>query len=266
VEARVVIALVTGATGGIGVHVARGLAARGATVTITGRDRDRGEAVAREHGLQFVQVDHALIAANQELARRFERLDVLVTNVGGLYARRTETAEGHELSLATNFLGPAALTLGLLPRVTRVVSVSSTAWNMTRGDPLGDLEAKQRYVGIEVHARAKLLSLLFTLALARRQPALRINAVNPGMAWTPMTASLTPEAVPAWRFFWPVVRWFQKRADARDAARGPLQLATESGGRSGAFFDGLEEKQIPADFRATELQDRVFELAVTCCL
>ncbi|MFT3709776.1 MAG: SDR family NAD(P)-dependent oxidoreductase [Archangium sp.] len=259
-------ALVTGATGGIGIHIARGLAASGATVTITGRDRPRGEAVAREHGLQFVQVDHSLIAANRELARRFDALDLLVTNVGGLFAQRTVTSEGHELSLATNFLGPAALTLALRSRVKRVVSVSSTAWNMAKGEPLSDLEAQQRYVGIEVHARAKLLSLLFTLALARREPQLIINAVNPGMAWTPMTESLTPEAVPAWRFFWPIVRWFQRRADPADAARGPLQLATDTSSRTGRFFDGLKDKQVPANFRATELQDRVFEHAVTCCL
>lgn len=273
-------ALITGATGGIGIHVARGLATRGDRVVITGRDQARGEAAAaelrREAGhaeVHFIQVDHSLMAANRELeaeiSRRFDRLDILINNVGGIFPERRMTTEGHELSLAMNFLGPASLTLAILPLLrrsapARVVQVSSTAWHMAKGDPLEDLQATQRFVGIEVHARAKLLSLLFTMAIARKESEVSVNAVNPGSAWTPMVESITPQTVPAWRFIWPLVRWFQRRASPSDAARGPLLLATEAAAAgTGRFFDELKEKPIPKHLQQKELQDRVLALATS---
>ena len=123
---------------------------------------------------------------------------------------RTETPEGFEASVALNFIGPFALTTHLLPLLSRapaarVVNVVSSAFEMWTRDPFEDLEHRRSYVAIEAHARAKLLNLLFTLALARRLAGSSVvaNAVNPGMAWTPGVAALTREALPQWRFIWP---------------------------------------------------------------
>src|SRR5262245_53252209 len=111
--------LVTGGTAGIGFHTARGLALRGARVLLTGRDPGRGllarEAIRRaaaHDGVEFLEADHATVAGNQRLARRVRdrvhRLDVLVNNVGGLFASRRETADGCEETLAVNAVGPFA--------------------------------------------------------------------------------------------------------------------------------------------------------------
>jgi retinol dehydrogenase 14 len=103
--------LVTGATSGIGFHTARELAARGASVLITGRDRERGEHAARAiasaagHArVAFIQADHSTVGANSQLGTTVTerlgqlglapRLDVLVNNVGGIFAARTVTADG----------------------------------------------------------------------------------------------------------------------------------------------------------------------------
>jgi NAD(P)-dependent dehydrogenase (short-subunit alcohol dehydrogenase family) len=186
-----------------------------------------------------------------EVARRAGHADVLVNNVGGGagFAERRETPEGLEANLALNFVGPFALTTKLLQVLPiapgRIVNVVSSAFQMWKRDPFEDVGARTRYVAIQAHAHAKLLNLLFTLALARRLADVdaSVTAVNPGMAWTPGVASLTPQSVPQWRLIWPVVRWIQRKASAESAAHTVAVLATSetappSGGTTMAKREG----------------------------
>lgn len=207
-------ALVTGATSGIGFFTARRLATRGATVLVTGRDPRHGtEAVyelrraAGHERVEFLRVDHATVAGNLALAEglqnRLGRLDVLVNNVGGLVPSRVTTGDGYELSLALNFLAPFVLTGSLLPLLlasdsARLVNVISSAFTMAKGDPLDDLQSEQTYAPLRVLARAKLLALVWTAALADQHRGGRLSAiaVNPGMAWTP--GGLGPELATGW--------------------------------------------------------------------
>ena len=239
--------LITGATSGIGYHTAIGLAGQGARVLITGRNEFRGvNAVAEIRRLaghdrvEFFAAEHSTVAGNQQLAERVEgalvrdgaSLDVLVNNVGRVFSTRQDTVEGIEQTLALCAVGPVALTEGLLPilrisRQPRIVNVVSSAYKMWKGDPFADLLSEDGYVGLQVHARAKLLNLIWTFALAHQLgEAFAVNATNPGAAWTDGTASLTPEAVPAWRYVWPIVRFFQQRASAESAADTPIWLAS----------------------------------------
>ena len=262
-DSRVV--LVTGATSGIGFHTARELAARGAAVLITGRDEQRGEdavkAIASAAGharVEFIQADHSTVGANSRLgaavAERLAglglpaRLDVLVNNVGGIFATRTVTADGYEATLAVNFLAPVVVTGAVLPLLRasaspRCVNVtSSLAWlaRQVPGDLLDDIQAAHGYVGIRAHARAKLLTAAWTIALSREQAGagLTVATVNPGMAWTAMTQALTPQVVPSWRYVYPLVRFFQKRGDPARAARVCVQLAVAASPAaiSGRYF------------------------------
>jgi NAD(P)-dependent dehydrogenase (short-subunit alcohol dehydrogenase family) len=90
-----------------------------------------------------------------------------------------------------------APTRALLPALAadvHVVNVVSSAYTTYTGDPFTEPD---RYVGINAYARAKLLHLLATMSLARQLGVhARVNAINPGMAWTPGTQALTPAAVP----------------------------------------------------------------------
>jgi retinol dehydrogenase-12 len=261
-------ALVTGATSGIGFFTAAGLARAGYIVFVTGRDTDRGQRAvadlrqrASHDNVHFLAAEHATVRGNTELARKLpvtvDRLDVLVNNVGGIYADRWETSDGYEGTLATNFVGPFALTERLLPLLRssggRCVNVVSSAFTMVKGDPFDDLQLQAGYVGIRAYGRAKLLNVLWTQALAEREPALTVYAVNPGMAWTPSTRQLTPRAVPAWRFVWPLVRWFQRRASAEKAAQVCVRVATarEPRAPSGSYF---AEKDTPSPL-PTNAQD-----------
>jgi NAD(P)-dependent dehydrogenase (short-subunit alcohol dehydrogenase family) len=204
-----------------------------------------------------------------DVSKRVGQLHILVNNAGGLFSQRRETAEGFEATLALNFIGPFALTTRLLPLLSqtassRVVNVVSSAFAMWKGDPFEDLDSRKRYVGFEALARAKLLNVLFTLALARRLDSTStiVHAVNPGMAWTPGTAALTPAAVPQWRFVWPIVRWFQRRASAEAAAGAPVFVATSpaAGSPSGRYFDGLKEKGLPRSVCDITAQERAWNL------
>jgi NAD(P)-dependent dehydrogenase (short-subunit alcohol dehydrogenase family) len=200
------IVLVTGATSGIGFHTARELAVRGASVLVTGRDRGRGEdavrAIASAAGhdrVGLIQVDHSTVGANSQLGTTVTdrlgrlglvpRLDVLVSNAGGIFATPAVTADGYGL--------------------------------------LTDIQSTRDYAGIRAHARAKLLTAAWTIALSRQQAGTGLAAatVNPGMAWTAMTQALTPQVVPSWRHAYPLVRFFQKRGDPARAARVCVELA-----------------------------------------
>jgi NAD(P)-dependent dehydrogenase (short-subunit alcohol dehydrogenase family) len=113
--------LITGGTAGIGKATAVGLAALGARVGITGRDRVRAEAAAADiraaSGNTAVDVFTADLSSQAEVRRlagevldAYPRLDVLVNNVGGFWAHRHVTADGLEHTFALNHLAPFLLT------------------------------------------------------------------------------------------------------------------------------------------------------------
>jgi NAD(P)-dependent dehydrogenase (short-subunit alcohol dehydrogenase family) len=126
----------------------------------------------------------------RELRARCPRLDVLVNNAGAIFARRTLSADGLEMTFALNHLGPFLLTNLLLDRLeaspaARVVNVSSSAHQrgVMRFD---DLQGERRYDRLEAYAQSKLANLLFTYELARRLRGTRVtaNALHPGVVAT----------------------------------------------------------------------------------
>ncbi len=244
---------------------------------MTGRDQQRGgdavRAIREEAGhdrVEFVAVDHSTVGANLKLAAeirsRLGHIDVLVNNVGGIFPERLLSNDGFEMTLAVNFLAPYVLTQALMPLLTaspgqhRCVNVVSSSFKMTRGNPFDDVEAEKDYVGISVHGRAKLFTLLWTMGLSQRVPAskLSVAAVNPGMAWTPMTQALTSESVPAWRYVFPVVRFFQRRASPERAARHIEQVVLSNPAAvAGQYFNGHNRERLPARFADASFPERV---------
>jgi len=171
----------TGGTGGIGRATALGLAAMGANLAITGRDRDRAEDAAREirAGGGRVDVFVADLSAQSEVRRLADevltslpRIDVLVNNVGGYWNTRHVTPDGLEHTFALNHLAPFLLINLLLDRLketapARVVTVSSNAQAMGRID-FDDLQGEESYSGSRAYDQSKLANVLFSYELARR--------------------------------------------------------------------------------------------------
>ena len=277
--------LVTGATSGIGFCTARDLASKGARVIITGRDGQRGSQAVRslrhqigDDRVEFLPADHSTVGGNLELAEqisaREDRLDGLVNNVGGFHNDRVETDDGYEATLAMNLIGPFALTEALLPMLVgsapaRVVNVTSAAHAMWKGNPLVDIQSAESYLGLRAYARAKLLSLLWTFALARRLGGggVSVNATNPGTAWTSGTQGIAPRGMPAaQRLFWPIFRKVQRSGSPAKAARCPVFLMSspEVAGVTGAYYGSNARPKRPSPVALDEdEQGRAWDLATS---
>ena len=194
--------LVTGATSGIGKVTATELARMGAHVVILARNAEKAADTQREiraaTGHDRVDVLLADLAdlgqvrrAAAEFNARYPRLDVLVNNAGLIFgAERQLSADGYELGLATNHLGPFLLTSLLLGKLqaspaARIVNLASLAHKFAKPD-LADIQAKRHYGAMRVYANTKLYNIMFTQELARRLRSHGIanvttNAVHPGV-------------------------------------------------------------------------------------
>ncbi len=195
--------LVTGATSGLGLETAIGLARLGARVTLVGRSAARGERararVVERSGNPRVELLLADLSTQAEVRRlaaevlaKSPRLHVLVNNAGVVNLRHTLTADGLETTFAVNHLAYFLLANLLLPRLAesapaRIVNVASDAHRFGKLD-LSDLQSERAYRvlpvlgAMRVYSMTKLANLLFTDELARRvkDRGISANAVHPG--------------------------------------------------------------------------------------
>ena len=248
--------LVTGGTGGIGKATALGVAAMGARVAITGRDRDRLEAAALEiraaHGGQ-VEVFVADMASQSEVRRLADevlhclpRIDVLVNNVGGYWNTRRVTPDGLEHTFALNHLAPFLLTNLLLARLrcsapSRVVTVSSNAQATGQID-FDDLQGERSYSGARAYNQSKLANVLFSYELARRLDGSSVtaNALHPGVVSTSF-GSEDPGRVQ--RIAVPIMRPFMKATTQGAATSIHLATAPALEHVTGGFFANSKPKR-----------------------
>jgi len=207
------LAVVTGANSGTGKEAAARLAAAGARVVMAVRTVAKGEQARAEilasHPDAQLEVRHLDLAdlasvrafadgLAADLADQGAPLDLLVNNAGVMSPQvRMTTADGFELQFGSNFLGPFALTLRLLPRLLaatapRVVMMSSGTANYGRLR-FDDLQSEHRYSPTFSYAQSKLADLVAAQQLARiateRGWALRSIAAHPGFTRTNLQTS-----------------------------------------------------------------------------
>lgn len=194
------VALLTGATSGIGQWTALGLAKAGYHVIGVGRDARRAgafedwiKAQLPDPGVEVILADLSLMAEVKRLAaavrERAPALGLLVNNAGLVCDRRRETAEGHELTLAVNHLAPFLLTRELMPLLggtpgARVVNIGSSSSDRARFD-LEDLDWRRRvWSGVNAYGQSKLALMIATFEWARREANPTFNVVHPGSVGT----------------------------------------------------------------------------------
>ena len=201
--------LVTGATAGIGLAMARAFAGLGATVYLLGRNADKvrdcvaaicDETPGADVVGEVCDVSDLEAVANwcADFAGRVPALNGLVHNAGLMPKERIVTREGHEVQLATHVLGPHLMTERLLPLLNAahgasVVFVSSGGMYST---PLvvDDLESSHEYNGVRSYARTKRMQVVLADSWSRRLAGtdIRVESMHPGWVDTPGVAEYLP--------------------------------------------------------------------------
>jgi len=186
------VAVITGASSGIGADAAARLSTLGFEVAVVGRNPERTHSVAEAVGGTAFVADYDRLddvrALAASLGQRYERIDVLANNAGGLVHKRGLSADGFERTLEHNHLAPFLLTNLLLPTLTassaRVIGTASVA-NTFAPIKLDDLNWEHRawLGGWRTYGVTKIATILFTQELARRT-GLEAYAFHPGYVAT----------------------------------------------------------------------------------
>jgi dehydrogenase/reductase SDR family protein 12 len=208
------VVVVTGGRSGLGLAVALGTARLGATVHLVVRDLARGGAAADE---VRAQVPGAVVALHRcdvsdlgsvrsfaaALLADVPRVDVLVHNAGTLPSERQETADGHELTLATHVLGPVLMTELLRPALSasgasggtaRVVVVSSGGMYTSRLAVDDPEQQGSPYAGAAAYARTKRMQVALAPLMQERWAAhgIAVHTMHPGWVDTPGIVTSLP--------------------------------------------------------------------------
>ncbi|MFM5930640.1 MAG: SDR family NAD(P)-dependent oxidoreductase [Novosphingobium sp.] len=178
------MAVITGASAGVGLAAAKALAAEGWQVIAVGRNADRcaaAEAELRRSApgaeITMLRADLSLMAEAAKLAETIsgmvDCIDLLANNAGGMIPEAAFTAEGLEECFAGNHLGPFVLTTRLLPLLLkapqpRVINTSSDGSEMIPGMNWDDLQDPLRVSPGAAYCSGKLANVIFAAELARR--------------------------------------------------------------------------------------------------
>src|SRR3712207_3660279 len=259
--------LVTGATDGLGKRVALDLAAKGATVLLHGRNRERLEAALEElrgeTGSEKVRsylADFSSLGAVRGLAERVleeeERLDVLINNAGVIVPEREESEDGYELVFAVNYLAQFLLTGLLLPLLrdsapARIVNVASAGQSPVDFD---DVMLERGYDGLRAYTRSKLAQIMFTFELAGRLggSGVSANALHP--------ASLMETRM--------VLETFGRAmSTVREGTEATVRLVVsrELEGVTGRYYDGWREARANPQAYDSGARERLWALSERLC-
>ena len=251
------VCLITGATAGIGLETANGIAAKGIHVVLVGRSKEKCEAAIayiKEHNknvsLDYLLCDLSSQKSVRQLAKDFletyNRLDILINNAGAVFSELQYSEDGIEMQFAVNHLAPFLLTHLLLDilmqsALARIVNVSSHSHYRGKIN-FTDLYHTEKYWAMTVYEQSKLANVLFTYELDRilEDTGITVNALHPGVVDTTIGNTNSKGIV---SFAWRVIRLFG--ITAVDGAKTSIYLATSDAVKdvSGKYFYKCKPKK-----------------------
>jgi NAD(P)-dependent dehydrogenase (short-subunit alcohol dehydrogenase family) len=272
------IVLVTGATSGIGEVTARELAQQGAHVIILARNRDKAAATQRDiiaatgnNRVDTVLADLSVLQQVRDVAAelhtKYPRLDVLVNNAGLMFgAEREVSADGYEMTLATNHLGPFLLTsllLDLLQKspAARIVNVASMAYRFSK-PTLDDIQSERDYSPIWEYGNTKLWNIMFTQELAQRLRTHGIhnvttNCLHPGAVATGYGQQSGGWLSAAIKLARPFMISPEKGAETSIFLASDAKIANVSGG----YFSKKKAEPVKSSFNTPANNRRLWEMS-----
>lgn len=239
------VALITGANQGIGLQIAKSLAANGFTVLVGSRNLESGEKAAKtiEGDARAIQLDvtnqASIDSAADHVRNELGRLDVLVNNAGIAHAGKRErslaeivktgrasVASLHEVRVVfeTNVFGVIAVTQAMLPLLReapagRIVNVSSGRASLTLASDPSESRRREMFGVTYSSSKAALNAVTVAFALDLEASGIKVNAAAPGFTVTAMNN-------------------FEGRHTVEEAAREPVRLALLGpDGPTGTFSD-----------------------------
>ena len=259
-------ALITGSTSGLGEVVARRLGAMGATVIVHGLNEKRGQEIATEITQKgpgkavYYPGDLGSLKEVDALAKRVRaahpKLHLLINNAGiygGPNDPRRESADGHELIFAINYLAHFKLTRELLPVLessapARIVNVASIGQRPVNFD---DVMMKNNFSTGNAYSQSKLAQILFTISLSEQLAAgkVTVNAVHPATLMnTPMVEGMGRPPM----------------SSVEDGANAVMQLAVGSSvaGRSGLYFNQMTEARANQQAYDADARKKLWDLSL----
>jgi len=253
------IILITGATSGIGKQTATTLAKMGATVVITGRNKESGESALAEikqlSGNTNIELLLADISSKSGISQlvnqfksKFNSLDVLINNAGSAASERKLNNDGVELNFATNVLAPYQLTtqlMDLLKKSTSPRVVTLMGGDLPKKLDMDNLQGEESFDGLNYYSQSKLtmMAMMYEFAEQVKETKITINVCYPGQASTNMTQSVTADMLPGMmKMIFPLFKYFVRPdggKSAEKASRSSVYLACSPDieGKSGLYFD-----------------------------
>jgi len=263
--------LITGATDGIGKETAIGMAKNGYNLILIGRNEEKGKKVTEEIKEIAESIDIDFFKANlilmkevsrvaDEVSRKYDKIDVLINNVGAYFAFRDVTEEGFERTFALNHLGYFLMTKKLLPLVEksdykRIVNVSSSA-HYGIDFEFDNMNGEKKYSGFDTYKKSKLANVMFTYELAKRieKTGITANCLHPGFVASKFGNNNN--------ILWRSVISFAKLLMAisvKDGAKTTVHLACSD--INGRFFADCKVKQGSSKAKNEEHNKKLWELS-----
>jgi NAD(P)-dependent dehydrogenase (short-subunit alcohol dehydrogenase family) len=262
------IVLITGATNGIGKQTAISLATMGATVIVTGRNKQSGEqavaeikSISKNDKVDLILSDISTIAGLKNLVSEFKskynRLDVLINNAGLASNEYKKTVDGFEADFAVNVIAPYLLTtllLDILKGRENARIITLTGGDLPSKIQLDNMQSEKSFNGLSTYSQTKMIMMCLMYEFSQRQlnSNITMNICYPGQASTSMTQNVTAEMLPfLMRPIFPLFK-FLVRPDngksAKKASRSSVYLTSSKDveNKTGIYCDkNVKLKKMP---------------------